>query len=198
MDVGAPMGSLMRTVVQLPLRFDAAGMRRDLAQLPEAAWQPHFNKGCYEGDWSGIALRAAHEGPRSLYPNPAADALYADTPLMAQCKRIRSAVAAFRCDLLSVRLLRLASGSVIREHRDYRLSASDGEVRLHVPIVTTPEVEFIIDGQRLFMPEGTCWYCDFSLPHSITNRSPIDRIHLVLDCRVNDWLLDMLSAMATT
>ncbi len=198
MDTRVPVGSLKRKVVQLPLRFDAAGMRRDLATLPEEAWQPHFNKGCYEGDWSGIALRAAHEGPRALYPDPAADALYADTPVMARCERIRAVVAAFQCDLLSVRLLRLASGSIIREHRDYRLSASDGEVRLHVPVVTTPEVEFTIEGQRLFMPEGSCWYCDFSLPHSITNRSPIDRIHLVLDCRVNDWLRDMLLETATT
>ena len=38
------------------------------------------------------------------------------------------------------------------------------------------------------MKEGECWYADVSYLHSVTNRSEKDRVHLLLDVGVNDWL----------
>lgn len=183
----------MFKVVQLPLRFDVQGLRADLEAIPPEQWQRHFNTAVYEGEWSGVALRAAAEGLRSIYPDPSADARYADTSVLRDSPNLGAALAQFRCDLLSVRLLRLSAGSVIKEHRDYKLAHGDGEVRLHVPIVTSPQVEFVLDGERIFMPEGTCWYCDFTLPHRISNRSNVDRVHLVIDCVVNEWLTALLT-----
>jgi len=42
------------------------------------------------------------------------------------------------------------------------------------------------------MAEGECWYLDFNLPHYVDNRSSDDRIHLVVDCHVNDWVTSLL------
>jgi aspartyl/asparaginyl beta-hydroxylase (cupin superfamily) len=88
--------------------------------------------------------------------------------------------------------MRLKAGSSIREHRDYQLGFEDGEVRLHIPVVTNTEVEFVLDGVRSDMKEGECWYHNFNLPHRVANRGTVDRVHLVLDCVVNDWLREML------
>jgi len=44
--------------LRLPMRFDAARLQQDLAQLSPGDWVPHFNKGYYQGEWSGVALRA--------------------------------------------------------------------------------------------------------------------------------------------
>ena len=87
-----------------------------------------------------------------------------------------------------MRLLRLQAGSSIAEHRDYRLGYEDGEVRLHVPVVTDVGVAFFLAGVRVPMAAGECWYLNVNLPHRVENRSPIDRIHLVIDCVVNEWL----------
>ena len=38
------------------------------------------------------------------------------------------------------------------------------------------------------MREGETWYFNVNFFHSVTNNSPLDRIHLVIDCVVNDWL----------
>jgi hypothetical protein len=49
-------------------------------------------------------------------------------------------------------------------------------------------VEFELEGEKLFLPEGSCWYMNFNLPHAISNAGDTDRIHLVIDTRVNAWM----------
>jgi hypothetical protein len=43
------------------------------------------------------------------------------------------------------------------------------------------------------MKEGECWYLNFNLPHRVKNSGTADRIHLVIDCVVNDWLLQQMN-----
>src|SRR3954454_554726 len=105
--------------LRLPLRFDAARLQEDLDRLTPDAWVPHFNKGYYQGEWSGVALRAVGGKADVLYPDPTAQAAFADTPLLARCPAVREALSAFACPLLSARLLKRAAGARIREHRDY-------------------------------------------------------------------------------
>ena len=92
-----------------------------------------------------------------------------------------------------MRLLRLKAGSHIREHRDYRLGYEDGEVRLHIPVVTNPDVAFFLAGERVIMAAGECWYLNVNLPHRVDNYSTTDRTHLVVDCVVNEWLTALFS-----
>ena len=88
----------------------------------------------------------------------------------------------------SARLLKLAQGAVVKEHKDLGLNYEEGEVRLHIPVITHAGVEFYLDNHRLEMKAGECWYINASLPHRLANPSPADRIHLVVDCIVNDEL----------
>jgi hypothetical protein len=83
---------------------------------------------------------------------------------------------------------------LIKEHTDHKLGFEDGEVRVHIPVVTNPDVEFVLNNVRVDMKEGECWYHNFNLPHHIANRGQSDRIHLVVDCVVNDWLREVLIA----
>ena len=177
---------------RLPLRFDASALLADALGLAADDWVPHFNTGNYEGDWSGAALRSVGGVARQLYPDPTAQASYADTPLLTRCPNAAAALATFRCPLLAVRFLRLGPGSSIREHRDYNLGFDDGEVRIHVPLSTGPDVEFRHDGERVDMAVGEAWYLDLNLRHSVVNRGDDPRIHLVVDCVVDGWLRSVL------
>jgi hypothetical protein len=49
----------MIPTLRLPFQFDKEKLRRDLELFGPGDWTPHFNTGYYEGDWCGIALRAA-------------------------------------------------------------------------------------------------------------------------------------------
>lgn len=177
---------------RLPLHFEPAGLQADLAMLGSGEWIAHFNTGYYQGDWSGAALRAAAGSTNPMYDDPTKND-FTNTQLLQQCAHLRVVVESFHCPLRSVRLLRLTAGSTIREHRDYDLGYDAGEVRIHVPVITNPEVEFFLDGRRIIMNEGECWYLDLNLPHRVQNRGSADRVHLVIDCQINDWLRDLIA-----
>jgi hypothetical protein len=177
--------------LRLPFRFDAAALAADADQLAEERWERHFNTSYYEGDWSGVALRSTG-GRLSIYPDPSPEARFADTPLLAACPAVRGVLESLRCPLTSVRFLRLGSGARVREHTDLRLGYEDGEVRLHVPVRSGPGVEFFLDGTPLEMEPGECWYVNVNRPHRVANPGPAVRIHLVIDCVVDDWLRAVL------
>jgi aspartyl/asparaginyl beta-hydroxylase (cupin superfamily) len=86
----------------------------------------------------------------------------------------------------------LAAGAFIKEHRDADLAFEKGEIRVHIPVQTNNEVEFILDGENMYLKEGECWYMNFNLHHSINNKSDKDRIHLVIDAEVNEWVTEIL------
>ena len=172
--------------LKLPLQFNADALKRDLLGFAETDWTPHFNTQYYEGDWSGIALRAAANAHVDLYPDPTAEK-YVDTPVLQNCPAVRSALSEFECETESVRFLRLGVGAKIRRHRDHKLSVDDGLARVHVPVKTSPNVEFYLDDERVAMGEGEAWYLNFNLYHSVENHGHDERVHLVIDCVVNDW-----------
>lgn len=173
---------------RLPLSFEVAPLVGEVSTFVDTGWVSHFNAGYHDGGWQGVALRAVGGDAAKLYPDPARRDLVRDTDFMARCPRLAAALAQLQCPLRAVRVLRLAPGSVIREHRDDDLRFEDGEARLHIPLVTNPGVEFFVDGQRVIMEPGECWYLNLSLPHRVQNRGAQERIHLVVDCYVNDWL----------
>lgn len=178
--------------VKLPLRFDPAGLQEDLRRLGAAEWIAHFNQQYYEGIWSGVNLRSPQGAGASLY-GTSQHAQFDDTGVLARCPALRQVVESFQCPLRSVRLLKLTAGSTIQEHCDYDLGYKEGEVRIHVPVVTHSRVEFFLEGRRILMGEGECWYLDLSRPHRVRNRGTTDRVHLVIDCRLNDWLRELIA-----
>jgi aspartyl/asparaginyl beta-hydroxylase (cupin superfamily) len=94
---------------------------------------------------------------------------------------------------MSARFLNLHAGSVIKEHKDAELAFEKGEARLHFPVITNAGVEFYSERERIFLNEGDCWYLNANLPHNVSNNSNSDRIHLVIDCKVNNWLTNLIN-----
>jgi hypothetical protein len=180
--------------IRLPLRFDPEPLQADVAALPGEDWVPHFNTSYYTGDWSGAALRSVGGAARQLYPDPNPQGTYEDTEILARCPAIAAAIDAFDCDKLSVRLLRLGPDASVREHTDYNLGYEDGEVRIHVPIATSPAAVFELEGRAVPMQLGESWYLDLNLRHRVANPGDEPRVHLVIDCVVNDWISRTLRA----
>ena len=139
---------------QLPFHFDADRLKAELQILTPEDWVPHFNKPYYEGEWSGVALRSVDGVAGRLYPDPTAQHAFADTPILTRLPYMREVMDTMQCTKEAVRLLKLRAGSSIREHKDYNLGFEDGEIRIHVPIMTDPRVEFYVNGERIVMDEG--------------------------------------------
>ena len=182
--------------LRLPFAFDPDLLARDLQTLSSQAWMRHAVKQNYDGDWSVIPLRGpagATHPLRMVYPDPTCTT-FADTPFLAACPFFRDVMRTFRCPLRSVRLMRLAPGSVIKEHADHELGFEDGMVRIHVPVATNDQVEFFLNGSRVVMEAGSAWYLRLSDPHRVVNNGPSDRVHLVIDGVVNDWIAQVFGA----
>ena len=184
----------MLSCIQLAQRFDPGPLRADVAALPDEDWIPHFNTSYYQGDWSGVALRSVGGVARAIYPDPNPDGVWQDTEILGYCPALAAAVAAFECEKLAVRLLRLGPGASVREHTDYNLGYEDGEIRIHVPVLTNPDAVFELEGRAIDMQPGESWYLDFNLRHRVANLGAEPRVHLVIDCVVNDWVTQALNA----
>jgi hypothetical protein len=181
---------------RLPMAFAVDDLARDLAGIAAEAWVAHFNDGYHDGGWSGVSLRGVDGDARALFPGAVEETSHTDTPLLARCPAIAAALSRLLCPVGPVRLLRLSPGGQIREHRDHGLRMELGFARLHVPIVTGHDVEFYLGGDLVTMQPGECWYLNFDLPHRVQNLGATDRVHLVIDCQVNDWLRGMIASAA--
>jgi hypothetical protein len=191
-DIAIKRHLKMISSFKLPFNFDPESLRADLNRIRSDEWVAHFNQDYFEGEWTGVALRSSGGDSRQLYSPPKTESSFADTPILERCPHVREILTIFQCPLQSVRFLRLAAGSLIREHRDYDLGFREGQLRLHLPITTNPDVQFFLDAHRIELHAGECWYLDLSLPHWIENRGATDRIHLVIDCELNEWLRGLL------
>lgn len=173
-------------------------MQQELAMLEDELWKNHYNKNNYEGNWSTIQLRSVNGRTDN---NTAVQLVglqggnaYMDTPLMDKCPYIKSVLEHFKIDKTAVRLMKLGAGAIIKPHVDDALNFEEGEVRIHVPIITNNDVKFYLEGERLIMEEGSCWYLNLSRQHSVLNEGNADRIHLVIDGIVNDWLQEYFNS----
>lgn len=178
---------------KFPFSFNISETRKHVLDLNADTWIPHYNKNDYEGDWSVIALRSGWGHESNIYSVPMPAQSFQDTPIMSQFPEVQKILAQLKCDKTTVRFMKLSTGADIKEHCDDNLDAeTSGEARLHIPIQTHSGVAFYLNNQLVKMKEGECWYLNFNLPHSVKNPGPVDRIHLVIDCVVNNWLKQLL------
>jgi hypothetical protein len=179
--------------LRLPFAFDAGALAVEALAFDESEWRKHFNRAYYEGDWSYVSLRTPY-GRLPAAPDPTGTAPWADTSYLERCPAVRGVLAEIGCETKSVRLLRLGPGARILEHEDHNIGVDYGFVRLHIPVMTGPGVEFVLAEEPLHMAPGECWYLDVLNAHSVMNPGPGSRIHLVVDCVVDPAFLAMLVA----
>jgi len=164
--------------------------------LGNDAWVDHVNKNDYRGGWDVLPLRCQQQYLQS-HPVLQGFAIaggedWENLPVMAQCPEIQSLFTQLLCPVKAARLMRLKAGAEIKPHRDQGLGMEFGEARLHVPVFTSDAVSFVVDNQLIPMNAGELWYFNADQIHEVYNRSSEDRINLVIDCVVNDWLREKI------
>jgi len=184
--------------VLLPITFDPVRLAADLDGLHAIAWTEHFVTAGYEGDWSVIALRQAAEASKlalmEISDPDCSD--YVDTAAAAACPYFRHVLRSFACPLLGARLMRLGPGSTIKEHA--HAVDESRMAQIHIPITTNEDVDFRVSGSRCVMPAGSAWWFRLSAPDGAVNRGQSDRVHLLVDLGMNDWLAALLARAAGT
>lgn len=175
---------------RLPVTVDLPLLLRALAAIADDAWRSHFNTDYFSGDWSGVALISAADALTELSPGRGSPLCRA--PWLLD-DRWQQGLRDLPLKIVSARLLRLGPGGRIHEHRDYDLDGEDADLRLHIPLLSPPEVDFWLDGQRIPMRAGECWFLDLARAHRVDNRDTSARVHLVIDCRPDAWLEEQIA-----
>lgn len=157
---------------RLPLRFDVERLRTEAAALPATAWARHPND--LKGN-SAARLISVDGGE-----NDDVNGRMQATTHLQQSPYIRQILASFGVVWSRSRLLRLAPETIVPEHADINYHWFT-RVRLHIPIVTRPEVRFYCGDQVVHMAAGEAWVFDNWRSHRVENFTPDERIHLVAD-----------------
>ena len=159
--------------MRLPIRFDAEALEREVKALPTAAWVPHPT-----GFPGNEAVRLITPGGE---PTDAFEGPMAPTEHLAACPYIMEIMARARRSMGT----KPADGPCGRapkcpphvdSHYYWRT-----HLRIHIPVITNPGVEFTCGGETVHMAAGECWVFDSFRGHEVHNRGSEQRVHLVLD-----------------
>lgn len=159
--------------VQLPLSFDAALLAGEIAALGEQHWLPHPQG--FAGN-SMLPLVAVDGDPG----NEGFAGAMRPTPYFADCPYLMQTMDAIGVTLGRTRLMRLSGHSEVTSHADQGYYWRE-RVRVHVPIVTQPTVQFHCGGAMVNMAAGECWIFDTWRQHKVLNDNEHSRVHLVID-----------------
>ena len=83
-------------------------------------------------------------------------------------------------EILRAELARLHSKKIVNPHVDKGKSLI-GNQRVHLPIITHPDVKFTVNNETIYMPPGELTEINNVGIHGVENNSNIDRIHLIVD-----------------
>ncbi|MGW0432650.1 aspartyl/asparaginyl beta-hydroxylase domain-containing protein [Micromonospora sp. NPDC003197] len=183
------------SAVRLAMEFDAEPLAAELRSLEQQPWrhQRPYSAGqvgkpiaqgwtCFPLHSPGGLLERTDPGGPALVP-------FADTPALSALPAMAKVLRELPCELRSARLLALDAGAELAEHRDEFIGFGYGQLRLHIPIVTNPGARLFIEGYEHNWKSGELWYANFALPHFLRNDGAERRVHLVVDCMLNDALL---------
>jgi hypothetical protein len=170
--------------LRLPLSFDPARLTADLDRMERDWWHAHLGP-YHDGGWEAIGLWAPN-GDRNCQISRGG--AFAPTEALDRCSYVGEVIDAFPGRKNRVRFLKLRAGGHIFLHSDPLHTIETGIVRIHVPVRTSPVIEFIVHGRRLAMQPGQAWYVDVRFKHSVSNPGPVDRVHLVIDVVPNRHL----------
>ncbi|ARN76130.1 aspartyl/asparaginyl beta-hydroxylase domain-containing protein [Oceanicoccus sagamiensis] len=158
--------------VKLPFRFDVDQLAKELSVVNKNDWIPH--PGALAGNFS-IPLISLNGEVNDLFNGE-----MKPTPTLLQSPYFRQVIASFDEVFGRSRLMRLDGGHDIPIHTDVNYHWFD-RVRIHIPIVTNPDVTFFCGDERCQMKAGEVWLLDTWKAHRVINESSESRVHLVAD-----------------
>lgn len=174
-----------KPLLQLPIRFAADRLAREVAALPSSAWVPH-PQGFAGND--AVPLVSVGGGLNDDIEGP-----MAATEHLRRCPYVMGVMGRLNGVWGRSRLMGLAPGSRVPSHVDIHYYWRT-HIRIHIPVVTNPDVRFACGDDSVHMAPGECWVFDSFRLHEVRNEGSDKRIHLVLDTVGGDEIWDLIEA----
>ncbi|MBL0925201.1 MAG: aspartyl/asparaginyl beta-hydroxylase domain-containing protein [Sphingomonadaceae bacterium] len=170
-------------LLKLPRQYCAETLAAEVLALPQSAWIAHPGK--LPGNDAvplitpGGAITNGFAGPME------------PTEHLRRCPYIMEIMADLGAVWGRSRLMGLAASADVPNHVDVGYYWRT-HLRLHIPVITNPGVEFTCDDRTVHMKAGECWAFDSFCLHNVRNSGNDKRIHLVLDTVGGEKLWDLM------
>jgi uncharacterized protein (TIGR03032 family) len=164
---------LPRAFIRLPFAVNTELLDAEISHLDDAVWKAHPDNA--PGN-TAVPLVAAHG-------DPANDDVFGPmraTPYLESLPYTRRIFAALDSVIGRSRLMRIEEEHDLYEHVDLAYYWRE-HLRVHVPVVSDPSVEFWCGGETTHMAPGEVWIFDTWRRHKVINPANHSRIHLVID-----------------
>ncbi len=152
----------------------------------ESIWQEPYPE--YGSDGLKVATLLNHTGEQENFdyhdcakPEP--------TPLLLKLTELQRFLDESGFNIMGSRLLRLDPGTFLHEHRDFVYLENVPRYRLHMPLITNDQAFITSPGLNVHFKKGYLWKLDPKQTiHSACNFGTTPRIHLMIDCYVEEKL----------
>ena len=166
--------------LKLPFAFDPDKMLSEISGFNQEDYSDIYNPSVTLKTLWNIHLIEPVGGPHTKVE-------FVPSAALKQRPYLLSVFETFKCRVETFRIHTLDPGANIKPHRDMGYSYEHGFTRIHIPVTTNNQVHLLVNGERINMNPGECWYCNFNEIHEVQNNSALPRTHLILDCVINDW-----------
>lgn len=180
-----PMVPFSKPLLRLPIKFDAEALAEEMRAIPASEWHGHPMK--FKGNDAVRLITAGGE------PTDIIEGAMAPTPELLACPYVMQIMGSIGAVWGRSRFMGLEPGSEVPLHVDSHYYWRT-HVRIHIPVVTNPDVHFTCGGETVHMAGGECWVFDSFRKHEVYNRGAEKRVHLVLDTVGGGRLTDLIEA----
>jgi hypothetical protein len=174
------------------LRLEDEALRAvqsEVAQLDEQ-WTSVYSD-YHTGGWQTLSLLNSTSRPTDTVIE---DCDPVETSLLKKMPATRALLHRLGFEYMWARLARLEPSAFMHEHRDYQELKDVRRLRLHIPVITNPFSSIIIDSTRIHLALGHIWKLNPIHRHAAGNFGKEARVHIILDCYVDDALDALVSA----
>jgi len=193
------------------LNLDFSEITSDIAtKLEGIEFENHYSNYNYKNSWSALSLRGYTDDPHFIMKPTETNKKWRDqnrgmefklqnTDLLKTFPMVEEKILKHFDAVDRVRFMKLNPHGELLRHTDQidpDAGISNGKImRIHIPIVTNPGVEFTTWSpieNNVVMNAGECWYLDRRKPHRVINNGDTSRIHLVIDAISNERVRNFL------
>lgn len=196
------MKTLVDLTDRLPFKLDLPKLQEEVRMLEaKHSWVGHYDPSLADG-WTAVPL-VSHDGTMDRVDSQRVGkwGQYQRTAICEKLPYTSHLLDSLKCPHGRIRIMRMEPGTIIRPHRDVFEEVANyafDQVRLHIPVFTSPKVAFVVGGKPLHLQEGRMYYVNFSKSHYVRNDGTEMRTHLVMDVKINDWLRNVFPPESLT
>jgi hypothetical protein len=158
--------------IRLPFNFDAERLTQEVLAFDDSEWMPHP-----QGHKGNMALPLISLNGEM---NDGCNGPMQATEKLERAPYMKQVLASFDEVFGRSRLMGLAAKCAVPQHFD-AIYHWHNRVRIHIPIITDPQVLFYCGDTHVHMAAGETWIFDSWRKHRVENASDRNRVHLVID-----------------